>query len=449
ILGYKKETGVSTRHALVYTMDRHLNPTSAYVDSNLYTTAIRDGFFDGGVVGFGYRSSPSQSALVSKQSGGNVTAYSFGSGLFQSGFRVNNHYFAAGYTGSSTQDVNPFLEPQDLFVCKIDPAGNLIRRDVYHMPDQQWMNRAAISPDSTKILLSGMTAYADSPGWDSTRALFILVDTGGQEIWRKEITFGIWDDITDVAATSDGFYFTASTSCCQPVAYYSIIGELDMSGNIQWSKRLGYDESIVAMPYDSRWFGGDAVSINVLQNSDLLLTGKWQNKATPTLKDDGFVARFTSDGDSLWRYDYNSTRYDWFTEAVEDRLGYIYACGYTNPSSTSFFGNGELLVVKLDAYGCPIDTCIMPEPVVPEPSPVNAVAFPNPFSNILQLGYYNGKDENIGFEVYDAVGRKVIATTVSASASPTSIDTHKWANGFYIAVLRLNGLVERIRLVKQ
>ena len=87
------------------------------------------------------------------------------------------------------------------------------------------------------------------------------------------------------------------------------------------------------------------------------------------------------------------------------------------------------MVVKLDPFGCVLESCIIPKPTL-QPEPSEAAIFPNPFSNALQFSYYNDAfDEQIHVAVYDHLGRKIISTNAIATRDAQSFDTTGWNAG--------------------
>lgn len=443
-------------HGVICSLDKNLIAKEFIQDGQGDLTLFHWSVLDGDTLvlfGSGYHTFVEglpQATITKYVNGIPQNVFKFGgskSDVFVRGFIVGNFYYGIGMTRSYCEDADTVWF-SDVYACKVNRSGQLIWERTFGTPYMDEVKCAAITLDSSRILIGGYT-YKDSLWFSENKALLLMIDTNGIQQWQRDSIFPYYDYEFIGSVNTDGSngFLVGSTG----KSYYPYLSRVDNNGTVEWIKHL-HDDSLPANSIiNKKWRWGFLRSVQRLRNGDILIAGTWDTYVWDDPRD-AFVMRLNSQLDSIWRYEYHGHNDDEFFTTVEDNLGYIYASGYTEGDTTSSNPPSDILIVKLDAYGCAMDTCLMPEPPKPSPRqlPINANLFPNPFTNELQFNYYGTSfDQDIQLNVYDAVGRKTFSTKSIATRDAQTINTSSWSNGFYVVELQTNGLVERFKVVKQ
>ena len=86
------------------------------------------------------------------------------------------------------------------------------------------------------------------------------------------------------------------------------------------------------------------------------------------------------------------------------------------------------------------------------PNAVFVKAWPNPFTNSLQISFSetNISNNSVGIEMYDIMGKKVFGNkNISLQENSIGIDTPNLTNGMYLMKIQLNGRTQVVQLIKK
>lgn len=252
---------------------------------------------------------------------------------------------------------------QDVFVSKLDAAGNFIWAK--QLGGTGWKDCHAMTIDGNgDILITGFflgptdfdpaaTTFVlnSSPGGD---AFICKLDSSGQFVWAKQIggnlavtaysiatddsgnvyTTGFFDGTADFDPDAGTFYLTV-------VAYSDIfISKLDAAGNFIWAKQLGGSEGAVGY------------SITVDGSGNIYSTGTFAGTVdfdpgsgtydlfTPSGQQQIYISKLDATGNFLWAKQMGG---EVGYSIITDHTGMVYATGY--------YGWDDITINKLDPSG--------------------------------------------------------------------------------------------------
>jgi hypothetical protein len=256
----------------------------------------------------------------------------------------------------------------DVFICKIDPSGNILWAVDSDGGDEVWGTDIAVDNAGNIYVTGGFKGsnvrFGYTPYLTSYRyEMFVCkLDPNGLFMWSKQAwgnthdeSFGIAVDdagnsyVTGIFEGSVNFEGITLTSS----GYRDIfISKLDANGNYLWAKRAG------GMLDDD----GQAIDVDAVGNS--YVTGRFSMSAdfgTITLASGGaadiFVCKLDPDGNYLWAKKAGGANNDIGADITLDGAGNCYVTGWfwstASFGSTSLTSSGgrDIFVCKLNSIG--------------------------------------------------------------------------------------------------
>jgi len=365
---------------------------------NVYTTGyfMSTADFDPGTGTYNLSSNGTRDIFISKldAAGNFVWAESIGGTGYDIGYGISTdatgNIYITGYF-SGTVDFDPgagvsnmtSAGGRDIFVCKLDPSGNLI-----------WAKRmgGTSSEEASTIVLdangniytsgyfegiadfdpgSGIANLTSLSAWD---AFICKLDNSGNYVWAKSFSctnyeqgFGIAIDATGNVYTT-GFYkgttdFDPGSGTFNIVSsgFYDVfISKLDISGNFVWAKSFG------GTGYD---FGK---GIQIDSSGNIILSGYFQDivdfdpgagtfNITSSGSYDSFISKLDAAGNFIWAKSFQGTNQVRNNDLTLDLQGNIYTTGFFQGTADFDPGSGtynlsaiaatNIYISKLDAAG--------------------------------------------------------------------------------------------------
>ncbi len=343
--------------------ERSLNVT---VDAagNIYTTGWFEGTadFDPGAGIANLASTGEFNAFISKlDSSGNFvwakalkgTGYSQGDDV---AVDAGGNVYSAGYFSGSV-DFDPgsgvaSLTPagnEDVYVSKLDSAGNFVWARRIGGSDYDWANGLALDANSnvyTTGVFGGTVDFDPGAGGANLTSagdndIFVLkLDSAGAFVWARQLGGSDSDGGLQVAVDAGGSVYTtgwfAATADFDPgggVAnlastgeFNAFISKLDSGGDFVWAKALkgtGYSQGD-DVAVDA---GGNVYTAGYFSGSVDFDPGSGVASLTPAGNEDVYVSKLDSAGNFVWARRMGGPEYDWATNIALDGDGNIYTSG--------------------------------------------------------------------------------------------------------------------------
>jgi hypothetical protein len=133
------------------------------------------------------------------------------------------------------------------WVAKTDSAGNDLWDNTYHF--NKW--------DVATTLVEGLDGYIYVAGYTRSTSVIdydiviLKIDQEGNEIWKKTISWGRWDQATSITTTYDnGIVISGFTRSGKEMSSDFAVTKLDSAGNVLWEnvfarKSLDYPNAII------------------------------------------------------------------------------------------------------------------------------------------------------------------------------------------------------------
>jgi hypothetical protein len=270
---------------------------------------------------------------------------------FWIGFQVkrapNGDFLIAGITDQN----GPF----NAFVIRTDENGNELWRRVYaYNPSSEGGIGALIAVENGNLFTSGTRSVA--PG-NADRWIQKL-NSSGAVLWQASWG-GAWPEgSTHITSLSDGNILVSGGIgyAAQQTEMRPYLAKLDSAdGSIIWEREYG------PLAYFTQFFAAKETP-----TGDLIAAGV--SYANATTDQQGLLCRTTSEGDSIWMYNYF-----YQDEVMSDGTGRFYDVlptadgGFIAAGATYFSASGnnpqgisqDTWVVKVDADGCIVPGCNM------------------------------------------------------------------------------------------
>ncbi|MCD4731921.1 MAG: T9SS type A sorting domain-containing protein [Bacteroidales bacterium] len=335
-------------------------------------------------------------------------------------------------TGEIFQD-----QYSDLILLKTDSLGNEEWHQFYGTNWSEKGRNVIQTPDGG-YLIGG---YFWKPGYDhSLDAMVIKTDSLGNEEWTQY--YGnpdVDDDMALVAMADDGNYLVATvygewihTSMIRTGRLYLV--KIDNDGNTIWDKKIGPKRRSINLK-----------NFRHTLDENMVATG-WSY--TDTISEwiyDGWIYKFTQEGDSIWWRDYYHyhNQYDrnfFYDVSPTSDKGYI-AIGKARPDQGG--STNKMWIVKVDSMGCDTPGCITT--VIPELSPSvrgqgEVKVWPNPTNSKFEVRSL--KFEVAGnkiIRVYNSQGLKVEDIEVPKGKETIVVNVQGWTKGMYFVQLVVDG----------
>ena len=385
----------------------------------------------------------------------------------------DSNYLLLGIT------TNTVTNDDDVFLCKLDTAGNLLWFKKYMYPDDDESNSFKLSPDGKVIIVgySFTTGYSD--------VLLMKTDLDGNLIWRK--TFGnaydeVYESIDIIKNNTEyilggryGYYNTGN-----PYYDFSVM-RTDTAGNELWQQQYGtaIDEAakggtatldsgyVLCGTYNGQgaiikidkegtwlWYKNFALEPNSIiaqvkqlrDSSFAMITSDidWANTNRT-----GYLIKADKNGNMLWKRVYPHP------PSTPNTGNYFY--GFNTTVDKGFVMTGEyahigqpyqnMWLVKTDSLGCDSVTCSYLVTGMEDLSYLNKVVrvSPNPSDGLLTI---NSESNFTKVELLSITGQVLLSETVDTKTH--QLQLQNYAEGLYfVRVVYSNGLSTVKKVVKQ
>jgi hypothetical protein len=374
-------------------------------------------------------------------------------------------------TGTTT---NTVTNDYDVFLTKLDTAGNIIWFKQYAHVDYDQSTELKLTPDG-KVIIVGKTASSGT----YNDVLLIKTDLNGNLIWRKR--FGntydeIYNSIEVVKNNTEyllgGRYGYSSSG----TDYYDMsIMRTDTAGNIIWQQQYGtvsgneyggiaintldsgvaicgiYNDSAAILKVNKtgvvQWIKNYGIStnsfvrqVNQLKDScyAMIVSDYYATNSSLT----GYLIKADKNGNILWKRVYPAA----------PNLGNFFF-GFNTTADKGFIMTGQYnhigqpyqntWLVKTDSLGCDSVTCsYLPTALndLKKSNTGNFTVYPNPFKDELNINYsilnFEGTAQLQLIEL--ATGSLIDNIELTQAFGLKQFNTENMANGLYVLSLKQN-----------
>ena len=364
----------------------------------------------------------------------------------------DSNYLVLGIT------TNTVTNDDDVFLCKLDTAGNLLWFKKYMYPDDDESNSFKLTPDGKVIIVgySFTTGYSD--------VLLIKTDLNGNLIWRK--TFGnafdeVYESIDIIKNNAEyilggryGYYSTGN-----PYYDFSVM-RTDTAGNQLWQQQYGtsvdeparggtatldsgyvlcgtyngegaivkIDKHGIFQWYKNYGFTANSTVVQVKQLPDSNYVMIISTSDLTTLSFTGHLVKVDKNGNLLWNRIYSP-----FNTSAPN---FFY--GFNTTKDGGFVMTGEyghigqpyqnMWLVKTDSLGCDSVTCSYLVTGMEDLSYLNEVVgvSPNPSDGLLTI---NSESNFTKVELLSITGQVLFSESVNAKTH--QLQLQNIAEGIY------------------
>ncbi|MEO5906125.1 MAG: T9SS type A sorting domain-containing protein [Saprospiraceae bacterium] len=348
-------------------------------------------------------------------------------------------FIAAGESDSSDGDVTENKGLFDVWVVKLDTAGNIQWEKSLGGSQDDRANAVRVAGDGG-YFIGGQTFSSDGDVTElaGINDFWILkLDTSGSIEWQKTFGGSLFDEAMTIDATIDGGVIAAGYT-------YSFDGDvtenkgaqdvwltkLDSTGQLQWQKSFGGSVDDIVFGIDQTTDGGFIAAGGTSSLNDGDITGhhgKW----------DFWLLKLNDAGNLVWQQTYGGSNFDVAYSIDETTDGGYVVAGYTNSTDgdvTNPKGSRDMWIVKLASITGVYDDNVG-----------NAFRiYPNPTSGIIKYAGFNNESwDNI--EVVAITGKNI---QYKLSTAQQVIDVGDLTPGIYfIRFKNKNGIFTK-KLVK-
>ena len=212
---------------------------------------------------------------------------------------------------------------RDLFLAKVDPNGQVLWRNDYGSTAWDYCNALAVDAAGNSYLAGSTSGDYGATSLGSSDVFVAKYDSDGNEVWVAQFGSDRGDRAYGIALGANGEVYATGESLGvmgpggQDAVWSGFLTRIDADGTYQWTQQFGAGE------------GTEGSAVAVDQTGAVWVTGQVDVPNT-TFQPDGFIRRFTSDGQELWA--------DYFTSSLRDAPRGIavdsdftcYIAGYTD-----------------------------------------------------------------------------------------------------------------------
>lgn len=300
----------------------------------------------------------------------------------------------------------------DVYLLNLDGAGAMQWHRSYGGPSNDYADMVHEVAGGGYII----TADTKSMGAGGYDVYVIRVDTEGNIIWQKTYGDALENGCQGILVTSDGNYLSYGETEIAPASYFDFYLELiDTSGNSVWRRTIGGAEADAAF--------------SAVETSDGFMVTGYSNSYNPGPLD---LVVFSTDtaGNFRWARTYGDAGVDIGYEIIHSLDS-----GFLVTGKTTRNDNDDYYLLHLDRQG------IVTVDEAPAPAGDFSI-FPNPASDRISITTIQGKGS---FTLYSMDGREVHNELISNGMHEADIG--HLACGIYIAEVRLNSTVTRTKLI--
>lgn len=311
----------------------------------------------------------------------------------------DGNYMIVGNSNSAA------MADQDVYLVKIDPAGNKIWDKYLGGPANDFGNSIKQTPDGGFIVM-GMTFGAGANG----DAYMLKTDAGGNFSWSKNFGGGLYDEGVFITVNGDGtmvFAIRDSSNVGNDIDVRVI--KTDAGGNVLWNKSYGGSKKDTPKMVQATMDGGYVVAA-ITRSFNLVNPDMW-------------IVKLDANGDTTWTRKYGGFQNEHCYVVREMWDGSLIATGKTS----SFSPNFDAIFVKMNSMGTL--TLGVEAPLVRS----DFRLFPNPTAGSLHLDLSGTKP--LALSVTDMSGKEVYVKK-KIETEELTIDLEGKSPGLYFVTVR-------------
>jgi Secretion system C-terminal sorting domain len=274
-------------------------------------------------------------------------------------------YIVLASVGSNDGDITGYRGNGDIWLLRIDGAGNMLWQKTYGSTQSDGLMSIANTPDGGFIILSTTNGNdGDAPfhygGFFSFDWLVIKTDALGNVQWSKDIG-GTGDEqsVGTILSVGDDYYIASGTDSrdydCTDTAWHAGVNtgddayllKLDNTGNVLWSKSYGGGNTDVFYNalYDDR-------------DNTIVMTGSGYSSgymcADQHGEGDMFTVKTDLDGNIIWHHSFGHKSEETGKCIIKDKgTGYLlYGSIFPSPDTTfGYIGGVDNELISVDKGG--------------------------------------------------------------------------------------------------
>ena len=256
---------------------------------------------------------PSGNSLWTTQVGTSYHEIVAGVGLDAAG---NSYVGGMGLPPSSEFD-------QDLFLAKIDPNGQVLWRNDYGSAAWDYGNALAVDAAGNSYLTGSTSGDYGAPSQGQGDVFVTKFDSDGNEVWVAQFGSDRGDRAYGIALGPNGEVYASGESLGvmgpggQDGQWSGFLTKISADGAYQWTQQFGAGQAT------------EGTAVTVDQTGAVWVAGQEDVPGT-TFQPDGFIRRFTSDGQELWEETFTTSLRDAPRGIVVDGDLTAYVAGYTD-----------------------------------------------------------------------------------------------------------------------
>jgi hypothetical protein len=444
---------------------------------------------DGGFIAVGYTysfgSGDVDVYLVKTDSGGDTLwARAYGGPSLDFGHSVcetgGGDYVVAGYTMSYGAGL------EDVYLLKVAPDGDTVWTRTYGGAGLDEARGVCFTGDGY-IVAAGQT---ESCGAGQSDVYVLKVDAAGDTVWTRVFGGTDSDWAESVCEMADGAYGISGTTGSFGTTRDAYLVKVDAGGNLLWEDNYGSedqymgdygagaialaDTGIVATGWRTDQFRGDPLQASFLRvdgsgvqesnrkyvepyyeygssicetaDSGFILCGA--NKNVSTHRNDLFLVKRVQGSGWVWDQTLGGDGSDWGCSIVEVQPGEYLVAGYTGSWGSGSF-DGWLIRMREEEAGVPARARGGPALSLASPSP-------NPFRPMAVLRFTLASATEVELSIFDVTGRRV--AVLKDGYAEAGDHTSTWygtddggaevSPGVYLARLAAGGRVVSRKLVR-
>ena len=324
----------------------------------------------------------------------------------------------------------------DILLIKTDSLGNMQWYNTYgSLLQEQGAN--VIQTSEGGYLIGG---FKWNPAiYHTLDAMVIKTDSLGNEQWTHYYgNPGVDDDMALLAMADDGNYLVAT------VYGEWIVSPSTRTGRIYLIKVNSDGETIWEKKIGPKMYHCINKNLRKTNDGNLVSTGFYYQDTISEFILDGWLYKFSQEGDSIWMRDYYyyNNQYDvniFYDATPTSDNGYI-AIGKARPDVGGT--NNKMWIVKVDSMGCDTPGCATGVQVfeLPVANRSEFKVWPNPTSNrfTVHSSQFTVHEEII-IRVYNSQGIKVEEIDIPEMKETITINVQSWSKGIYFVQLVVDG----------
>ncbi|MBZ0207140.1 MAG: T9SS type A sorting domain-containing protein [Flavobacteriales bacterium] len=355
-------------------------------------------------------------------------------------------YVFAGSTGSNDGDVTGNHGGADYWVVKLDENGDIEWQKALGGTGYESAEDIQKSSDGGYII-SGTSGSSDGDISDpqgGTDMWVVKLNPAGDLEWERSLGGPSIENGWTITQTQDGGYITAgdasgSSFACSNGSSSFYVAKLDSSGETEWQRTcLGGSGNDQAIGVVQTMDGGFAVAGSTGSDDGDVSFNHGMS--------DAWVVRLDPDGNSLWERTYGGSQTDRFTSILVTSDGGYSLAGFSSSSDgdvTENKGQNDLWVVKLGPDHVGI--------AQREAQPLFSLS-PNPASEVVSIHFEQALPVEVRLKLLDAQGRHLATPhegNVVATGSDVQFSVAHLPAGMYAVQLISEGGIWTQRFVKE